>query len=263
MTVSEPGGSFVLAAFREFYGEVISLKDGVLADPWEGALRAGGEEERRQAGIAAAQELCGRLTALAERQGREARRQGLEGGVAPFREAQYVMAVLADEVFLSLEWEGREAWAASPLEARLFGTYFAGEMFFRRVDELLRDPEDVNREIAAIYLMALSVGFQGKYRGTPRTDELERYRRELFPFVFRRNPSLREGDRPLFPQAGAHTLDDPERLRLPNLTPWMVAVAAMLLVYLAVAHGLWRDATLRLREANASVAEVTRTMPAR
>ncbi|HEX7242631.1 MAG TPA: DotU family type IV/VI secretion system protein [Longimicrobiaceae bacterium] len=256
---ADPNGSFVLAAFREFYGEVIALRDRVLSDPWAGALRAQGDDERRERGIAAAQELCGRLVALAERQGREARRLGLEGGAGTYREAQYVMAALADEVFLGLDWEGREAWGAGPLESRLFGSYFAGEMFFRRVDDLLRDQQEVDREIAAVYLMALSLGFQGRYRGTARIGELERYRRELFPFVFGRQPTLHEGGRTLFPQASAHTLEDPARLRLPPVAPWVAAVAAMVLVYLLVAHGLWLDATRGLAEANADIASITRT----
>ena len=47
------------------------------------------------------------------------RRTGGEYASALYRRAQYVMAALADETFLYLDWPGRDAWRANLLEFKL------------------------------------------------------------------------------------------------------------------------------------------------
>jgi hypothetical protein len=74
-----------------------------------------------------AEEALRRLQTLLEMQALEAGRRGGEYGVLYYKEAQYVMAALADEIFLTLDWTGRDTWRSDLLETRLFGTYDAGE----------------------------------------------------------------------------------------------------------------------------------------
>ncbi|HEU5459777.1 MAG TPA: DotU family type IV/VI secretion system protein, partial [Pyrinomonadaceae bacterium] len=54
-------------------------------------------------------------------------------------EAQYVMAAFADDVFIHLNWEGKRAWTSNLLETALFQSHVAGEVFFDKLDRLLRD----------------------------------------------------------------------------------------------------------------------------
>jgi type VI secretion system protein ImpK len=233
MTAPDPGQSFLLAAFREFYAELSRLRRHVQADPWP----AGADDARPDG----PRQLSARLAALLERQAVEAVRTGGEVAAALHREAQYVMCAVGDETLLNLDWWGRAGWAGHLLEQRLFGTQVAGERIFLRIDELLRDRDAARRDLAAVYLMALSLGFQGRYRGTASIGRVDAYRRELFAFVFRRHPALSRGERRLFPQAYENTLRD--RAPVPPRGPgrWTGVLAAVVILYLLVSTLVWNN----------------------
>jgi type VI secretion system protein ImpK len=198
-----------------------------------------------------------RLQALLEKQAAEAGQRRGDHGAAMYREAQYVMAALADEIFLDLEWEGREVWAANLLETKLFGTHVAGERIFQRIEQLLAERDAANREIKVVYLLALSLGFEGMHRGG-NGEVLERYRAGLYDLVFPRQASVARGERRLFPQSYLHTLDRSQPIRLPAVGRWATALLVVLTLYLAAAHFVWLDITEELREMNAAIAEISR-----
>src|ERR1044072_2317156 len=141
-----------------------------------------------------------RLVSLFERQEAQAWRYGGTYGAEFYKEAQYVMVALADEIFLNAEWEGHRSSVSNLLESKIFRTHVAGELFFQRLDRMLVERDPVYRDLAAVYLMALSLGFRGKYRGRDDRGQLERYRRQLFHFVFRREPELENESRHVFPE---------------------------------------------------------------
>ena len=227
-------GAFVLRAFREFYGEVARQRRAVLADPFP---RSG--EDGAPPSAPSAATVSARLLALLERQALEAGRLGGEAGAGLYRDAQYVLAALGDEVFLHLDWWGRRAWGASLLESRLFGTQVAGERLFERIDHLLRDHDPVQRDLGAVYLMALSLGFQGRFRGGRELGRLAEYRRELFGFVFRRQPSLLRGERKLFPAAYEHVLRASPPPPPRRATRWAGVLAVVAIAYLLLSGLLW------------------------
>jgi len=247
----DPDASYVLRAFREFYAELARQRRAVRAAPWPRAASADGEDP----GAPGAAAVSGRLLALLERQALEAGRHGGQAGAGFYRDAQYVMAALADEVFLHLDWWGRGAWAASLLEARLFGTQVAGERVFERIGQLLRDHDPVQRDLAAVYLMALSLGFQGRYRDSPDAYRLEELRRELFGFVFRRQPSLVRGERRLFPGAYEHTLRSAPPPPPRRAVRWAAVLAGVSLAYLLAAGLAWGDVSRPVREAATGLVE--------
>lgn len=236
MNGTDPDDAPLLAAFRAFYGELSRLRRHVEADPW---AAAGGGDARPDAPRAAAQ----RLAAVLERQALQAARAGGVTGAGLYHDAQYVMAALADEVMLHLDWWGREGWRVHLLEARFFGSGVAGERVFDRIEELLRERDAGRRDLAAVYLMALSLGFQGRFRGTDRLHRVEELRQELFAFVFRRHPSVARGERQLFPQAYENTLRDRAPLPPRRVIRWTGVLAAVVLVYLVASTAVWRRAT--------------------
>jgi type VI secretion system protein ImpK len=253
----DPESSFLPRAFREFYAELVRQRRAVLADPWPRAAEGAGSAGAAPDGGT----VSARLQALLERQGLEAGRLGGQAGAALYRDAQYVMAAVGDEVFLHLDWWGRRAWAGSLLEARLFGSQVAGERVFDRIDELLRDRDPVRRDLAAVYLMALSLGFQGRYRESRDAFRLEEYRRELFGFVFRRQPSLLRGERRLFPAAYEHTLRSAPPPPSRRASRWALALAGVALAYLLAAGLVWRDVSRPVREAAVGLAESVEDRP--
>jgi type VI secretion system protein ImpK len=240
---------FLLDRFQDFYREVLRLKQSVGQGSWvfdaqpgparqtPGAIGAsGGVEDLSPTAV------WRTLLALLERQALEASRSGGDFALEVYRRAQYAMAGLADEVFLHLDWPGRDAWRSNLLEARLFGSHRAGEELFERIEELLRDRDNVYGELGRVYLTILALGFQGKYRGHPEAErELESYRRRLFRFVFGRDPQALRGEERLMPEAYGATLDEGGGTTLPHLKPWLWALAALVVLWLGGGHLLWRS----------------------
>lgn len=248
--------SFLLTSFEEFFSDVLRVKRAVVADPW-GIAAHGTDAGRSELRLTAALSVRQRFQTLLEKQAAEAGSRQGDHGTAMFREAQYIMAALADEIFLQLAWEGRAAWSSNLLETKMFGTHVAGERIFDRIRQLVLDRDAAHREIEVVYLLALSLGFQGKYRGSSGT-ELAQLRRSLYELVFPRQPSVARGERALFPQAYMHTLNRSEPIRLPTIGRWATALAVVFALYLAVAHVAWLNVTQELREMNAAIATMSR-----
>ncbi len=247
--------SFVVLRFREFYADVIRVRKAVLADPWGISAPQVDETARRQARAAAARTVSERFRELLERQAADAGREGGDFGSRTYVEAQYVMAGLADEIFLNLDWEGREAWSDNLLETQLFGTHLAGEVLFERLEKLLRERDDLYRDLAQVYLLALSLGFSGKLRGKPdAARQLREYRSKLLAFVSRGRGSILKDDRHLFPQSYTHTLTPTEGRKLPHLNRWTALLAAVCLMYLIIAQFVWKSATSDLGSMSSQIA---------
>jgi type VI secretion system protein ImpK len=258
VTAADP---YLLVCFRDFYREVVRLRRevehaappppaaGAAAPPAPGASPAPGTPQtpqtplvtERPSPVTAVRE---RLLATLERQAAGAARIGGLYGAETFQAAQYVMAALADEVFLQLDWPGRDAWQANLLESRLFGTHRAGEEVFLRLDALLQSRDPIYTDLAKVYLFALALGFQGRYRDTAGGPvRLDDYRRQLFDVVVHREPLLAAGAEPLFSEAYTRTLAEAEEVRLPYLRRWVVAACAVGGVWLVVQWRLWAELT--------------------
>jgi len=231
---------FLIDKFQQFYGEVLKLQARVAAGAW---IFNGTESVTESAAKESPSAVWRRLVSILERQSLDA---GLEGGdfaVEIYRRAQYAMAALADEVFLTLEWAGRDAWREHLLEAKFFATHRAGEEMFERIEDLLRDKDSLYAELGRVYLMVLALGFQGKYRGRPEGEEaLQNYRKRLFRFVFNRDPVAVHGNERVAPQAYSSTLDAARSTELPYLRPWIWAIVLAFVVWIGGSWGIFRYA---------------------
>ncbi|OQY58008.1 MAG: hypothetical protein B6245_14040 [Desulfobacteraceae bacterium 4572_88] len=249
--------SFLLRQFHEFYLEIIRQKKNVghagqmrhTGLQKKEILTADSSEITPSDKAADSHPVYSALLGVMEEQVAEARRRGGEYGVSFYKEAQYVMAALADEIFLNLDWEGREAWKSNLLEFKLFGTYIAGELFFRKVDDLLKARDPSYTEIAAVYFLAISLGFKGKFKGRQQDEgQIDFYRRQLFTFIFQKSPDLfREAGR-LFPESYDHTLREGSGKKLPYLKPWLWLILFLFLLFLVVSHGIWAYSVQELDE---------------
>lgn len=259
--------SFLLTQFREFYREVARLKTMVavhtpLSSAEEtveaGTLTAAAAAAGSGRSLVAAETIrtgleerapsysdmvSRQLISLLERQALDASQSGGAFAYEVYREAQYVMAALADEIFLHSEWQGREDWRL--IESRLFQSHYAGEEIFERLDRLLRRSDPFYIDLASVYFMALSLGFQGKYRGHPPM-RLEQYRQQLFSMIYRRKPKLFDNTTQIFPQSYQNTLDKVAPKRLPAQWVWLWLVGVVLTVWIGVGALMWRSATTDL-----------------
>lgn len=175
-------------------------------------------------------------------------------------EAQYVMAAFADDIFIHLDWEGKRAWTSNLLETTLFQSHVAGELFFDKLDRLLRDRDPADRSLAAIYLSALSLGFRGKFHGLNDHGKLRRYRNELFSFVFRQPADLTSDTKIAFPDSYVSNLRSEKRKKLTNPRVWLYVLGFVVITYLAASHGVWLSLTSRLERVNNQIVEVEKRL---
>jgi type VI secretion system protein ImpK len=228
----------LLSQFREFYHELARLK--AIAIHPANSVMALPAEDGHDPGVNV-QDIWQRLLTLLESQAERASRGGGAFGFEVYREAQYVLAALADEFFLNENWPGRGSWPL--LETRLFHSSAAGEVIFRKLDVLLLQRDPVYLDLAAVYFFALSLGFQGKFRSNDPHDQLDHYKRQLFAIIFRENPELLQRGKRIFPQTYLHTLAEGKLLKLPHPRRWLLVFAGILFLWLVVSHALWMRAT--------------------
>jgi type VI secretion system protein ImpK len=264
------GDSVLLVQFREFYQEVVRWKrlaarEGaslpavstvgaagavpaalVVSGPGvapKALVRAGGAASAApppEVTVTAAGTVWQALLGLLNRQEAEVRRTGGEYASALYRRAQYVMAALADETFLYLDWPGREAWRTNLLEFKLFHSYRAGEEVFRQIEALLRTRDPADADLARVYLMALALGFRGELRGSAGEARIDTYRRELYTFLTHRDPGTPRDPHSLFPEAYQSNLEAAgTSRRLSAARRWLLAGLVLALLWIVVAHRIW------------------------
>ncbi|MCP4113404.1 MAG: DotU family type IV/VI secretion system protein [Desulfobacteraceae bacterium] len=238
MNLKEFYNSFLLKQFQDFYREVMHQR----------AFIGRTSENEAHTEKTDSHPIFAELLNMLESQAAEARRQGGEYGVSFYKDAQYVMAALADDIFLNMDWEGKETWKSNLLEFKLFNTYTAGEIFFYKIDKLLKARDPSYMEMAAVYFLAISLGFKGKYKGKPDRGELDAYRGQLFTFIFQKNPDVLDGTGNLFPQTYTSTIAKEEGDKLPHLKWWIFVTIGLLLFPLVLSHGIWVFNTYELNQ---------------
>lgn len=230
--------SLLLTQFREFYQELARLK-ALVINPVS-SLSHLIEGESRDPAVQA-EDIWQRLLSLLESQAERASRSGGAFGFEVYREAQYVMAALADEFFLNEDWPGRQKWPL--LETRLFRSSAAGEVLFKKLDMLLLQRDPVYLDLATVYFLALSLGFQGRFRENDRQNQLDHYKRQLFAMIFRQNPELLQRGNHLFQQTYSHTLAEGKITKLAHPRNWILLFVAIVVVWVVVSHNLWLHLT--------------------
>ncbi|PLZ00085.1 type IV secretion protein DotU [Burkholderia sp. WAC0059] len=197
----------------------------------------------------AAQGLARHLQNLLEIQTLQSRRESTRFDLENLADARYLKAVLADEILLNTAWAGRECWTTYLLESALFRSNVAGEVVFRKIEQLLSDREPSRRDIARLYLFALAMGFQGRFRGADAAPQLRGYREELYEFIYQRRADLGGRDRVLVPTAYENTLSHIAPRKLPTLSRWSVIGLCTVLALLAISEMLWLWQSWPVREA--------------
>ena len=313
MTASQPNESFLLGQFRDFYTEVIQLKELIknsagtsaeivqATEPVAPMGNGNGNGDVKEVGNATGplpridpvmlETLSGseKITSLAVLGSVDTPSQPTAGQsklallvwqrlIDMFRknavqilraagkptdnyfEAQYVMAAFADDVFIHLDWEGRRAWTRNLLETALFQSHVSGEMFFEKLDRLLRDRDPADKSLAAVYLNALSLGFRGKYQGLNDHGKLRRYRHELFAFIFRQPADLVNDSKIAFPDSYVQNLRKERNRKMTNPRVWLAVLGVVVFAYLAVSHGVWLKLTSRIEQANQQITDLEKRL---
>jgi type VI secretion system protein ImpK len=240
-----PVRSYLVDQFRAFYANVLRRKKQVAE--LQAATVAAADQEDPDAIARAAHAVRSDLLRILQNQSLEAQRMGGRYAQDVNQEAQYLMAALGDEVLLNFEWPGKAMWTSLLLETALYESRVAGERVFERLEELLRTRDPARRDLALLYLLALSVGFQGKFRETADAAPLQEYRRDLYRFLFQREPQPCDPVGLLAPEAYAHTVSDARGRLLAPVRWWVVILALVSAALFGLSVVLWHCKTERLR----------------
>lgn len=258
----------LLDAFAEFHALLISLRDEVQVSLWSAETRTvrsqdaadGAPASDEEAGARIANRVRNRLRYLLQEQDRRLSLAWGEDLSRQLARARYVMAALADTVFLSFQWSGREFWQLNLMETQLFGTDDARDRIFDDIERLLRDGREADRELAQIYLTGLSLGL-GAGRNTTGgvvasgavASGAADVRRRLWEFVSDGQPSLDSPSRDLSRQAHAFTATEAPPRAVSSARDWLVALVLLLLIYLLLSQVAWFDLTEPIREITDSI----------
>jgi type VI secretion system protein ImpK len=187
-----------------------------------------------------AERVSHRLRTIIDQQSRDVAAQANDAEMETYRRSRYAMVALADEIFiLNLAWPSAEYWPEYLLEHAVAGTRIAGRQFFDYVREQLsiRERTSLDADLAAVFLLALQLGFQGMYRGKDGQEALRAYRTRLYPLASGRKLDG-DGGR-MFAQAYEYTVvNDRDNTRV-ALTPWLRWVAYGAVAYLILSSLLW------------------------
>lgn len=230
---------FLLSCFAEFYEQVAEIKLAIHEGRLPVLLRVGDQPAPDNAADIAVM-LSGQLASVLHRQANRVAREYPTGAVKAYRIAAYAMAALADEIFLlEMDWVGREAWLDVLLEYKFFKSRTAGRQFFRITQSLLdlTVRNELHVDLAAVLLMVLQLGFKGEYRGASGEQTLHVLRGRLFSLL--QQDGAADQIRKAFPQAYQNLSASTEPARLAPLTPWYIAGAVVLVLYLCVSTAAW------------------------
>ena len=139
--------------------------------------------------------------------------------------ARYVLCTLLDESASSTPWGGSGAWSAQSLLVQFHNEGWGGEKVFQLLTRLAQQP-DQHRNLLELVWVALSLGFEGRYKvldnGKAQLDSV----RERLAQMLRQNSG--DADKTLSTQWQG-VAAAPMRLR-DGIPMWVLAVAAGLLL---------------------------------
>ena len=144
-----------------------------------------------------------------------------------YNQVKYALVVFTDEMILNSDWEHRNDWYQSLLEARFFGTNVGGDRFFELCEDLTMDTP----EVAAIYYHCLTMGLKGRYEAG--AEELQLVKRELL----KKNPKLAAMHNEKLASHSYQLSGVRKRRKLPAILKWQHIVFVIIIlvaVYIAL-----------------------------
>jgi len=156
------------------------------------------------------------------------------------RTVVYVMASIADEIFLNISWPGKTYWEEHMLEKRFFGSQVAGEKIFDDIDTLLANHQLYNSDLTEIYVKSLALGFKGKYRGIAESEkEIDEYRKQLFIVISKHDHSVDLSNDRIFQHEYDKTLPTIHRQFLPDTSIVNYVCVFFIFMFIVISSLAW------------------------
>lgn len=256
--------AFIVQYFEDFYCEIIRLKDSIqmgtscpetakvdsteeTPPETEAAEQKKADASTQIEGAPSAEVINNRLLTLLNEQATDAARFGGEFATKYYHEAQFIMASLADEIFLHMDWKGRDFWEDHSLEKQLYGTHTAGETFFDGLDRYLKIRDPSRKDIGMLYLLTLGLGFKGKFRRKDPKGMLENYRKELYIAIYHKDPRPLTGETHILKAPYLHTLGNGKVTYHKDFRPWTMLLTGGLALFLIASFWVWHTSTSEIR----------------
>jgi type VI secretion system protein ImpK len=138
------------------------------------------------------------------------------------RPAHYALCASLDDVVLNTPWGSTGIWDARSLVSTFHQQTISGERFFDLLAQMRQNPGKFLPVVELMYL-CMSLGFQGRYRLSPRGPaELDRLREETYALIVRHRQAAE-------PDLSPHWrgVEAPYRGPRPILPVWVAASAAL------------------------------------
>lgn len=264
MKIQQPSYHGILSEeFDIFYYELLRIKEIALRSAHE-VLKPIDENEDDSKTITVSGPVLAlqeRFTTFFDKQRERLYRAAVGPSTLLIQEALYMFVAMADEVMINQSWQGSDYWRQNCLETKIFQTQVAGERIFFQIDGLLRTNDPLQRELARIYLLSLSLGFQGKFRSLDNRQILS-YKQQLFSFIYHRNPDISIGTRDyMFEDSLSSVFTEAPTKGLPDLRAWSATAISVLLVYLFISYGIWMIISEDLHEVLQSIFHLSKQGP--
>jgi type VI secretion system protein ImpK len=163
-----------------------------------------------------------RERAVREMRGFEQRVRDLDLPAELLRPAHYALCASLDDVVLNTPWGSAGVWNARSLVSTFHQEVRSGERFFDLLGQMRQNPGKFLPVVELMYL-CLSLGFQGRYRLSPRGPaELDRLREETYALIVRQRQAAAPDLSPHW--QGVAAPYRPTRVIVPV---WVAAVAAL------------------------------------
>ena len=141
------------------------------------------------------------------------------------RPAHYALCASLDDVVLNTPWGSTGIWDARSLVSTFHQEVRSGERFFDLLAQIRQNPGKFLPVVELMYL-CMSLGFQGRYRLSPRGPaELDRLREETHALIVRQRSTVEPDLSPHWQGVAA-----PYRVPRPAVPLWVVASAALALL---------------------------------
>jgi type VI secretion system protein ImpK len=141
------------------------------------------------------------------------------------RPAHYALCASLDDVVLATPWGSQGAWASRSLISTFHQEVRSGERFFDVLNQVKQNPGRFLPVIELMYL-CMSLGFQGRYRLSPRGPaELDRVREETYGVITRQRPAAN-------PELSPHWkgADAPYRPTRASVPVWVGGAVALAII---------------------------------
>ncbi|WP_244849013.1 DotU/TssL family secretion system protein [Citrobacter sp. FP75] len=161
---------------------------------------------------------------------------------APFQQhiddAVYALVALIDETVLYSDWPALSLWQTCPLEYHLWQTHSAGDRIPRKIEALLNERNPGQRDVAALYLRCLTLGF-GSRRDNFDQQTQQEICRMLWRFAFQRDAEPDDLAQRMASTALGSPLQLPAHRRLPDNSRLHLIAIIILLALLLLSQRLW------------------------